>query len=212
MYFASNSGRSAGSGDPNSVKCEEQGEEAEIQAGSGSVCSWHFFGTFWTTHDVSKHFETWNILKDVETDHDINMISTWYQHDINMISTWYFGNKPVCCFGAPARQRVNISEKVTTYANEANVVPVPFGRICDQSNMWNKYDIVKKPFRIFFGNFGIICIIFVCLCREDLGKVFLKLADEKKGAMQLAEEWNVSTQHLQWWDEQVEYLEKSKSV
>ena len=85
MYFASNSGRSAGSGDPNSVKCEEQGEEAEIQAGSGSVCSWHFFGIFWTTHDVSKHFETWNILKDVETDHDINMISTWYQHDINMI-------------------------------------------------------------------------------------------------------------------------------
>ena len=139
-----------------------------------------------------------------------------------MISTWYFGNEPVCCFGA-SRQRVNISEKVTTYANEANVVPVLFGRICDQSNMWNKYDIVKKPFRIFFRNFGlgIICIIFVCLCREELGKVFLKLADEKKGAMQLAEEWNVSTQHLQWWDEQVgpkdayeqvEYLEKSKSV
>ena len=66
------------------------------------------------------------------------MISTWYQHDT--LETNPFA----------ARQRVNISEKVTTYANEANVVPVPFGRICDQSNMWNKYDTVKKPFRYFW--------------------------------------------------------------
>jgi len=192
MYFASNSGRSAGSGDPNSVKCEEQGEEAEIQAGSGSVCSWHFFGIFWTTHDVSKHFETWNILKDVETD-----------HDINMISTWYFGNKPVCC------------EATCEHLGEGH-------HLCQRGEcracaVWSYLWPVKhvkqirhceETFSLFLG----ICIIFVCLCREDLGKVFLKLADEKKGAMQLAEEWNVSTQHLQWWDEQVEYLEKSKSV
>ena len=51
---------------------------------------------------------------------------------------------------ASVRQRVNISEKVTTSANEANVVPI--AAVCDVVLVTSE---TVKPFRIF--------CVFVCL-------------------------------------------------
>ena len=51
---------------------------------------------------------------------------------------------------ASVRQRVNISEKVTTSANEANLVPIP--TVCDVVLVTSQ---TVKPFRIF--------CVFVCL-------------------------------------------------